>query len=94
MTPGALASAEAVKPQSITRVLAELERSGLVRRTQDADDRRQFKVELTTEGGEVLQREARQRALWLASAIDSHLTQIERDLLGLTARILDRLTAI
>lgn len=93
-TPGALATAEAVKPQSVTRVLAELERSGLVMRTQDEADRRQFKVELTDQGRDTLQREAQQRALWLASAMDSHLTLIERELLGLTAKLLDRLAAI
>ena len=88
-----LAIAEAVKPQSVTRVLAELERSGLVMRSQDEADRRQFKVELTAEGRDVLQREAQQRALWLASAMDSHLTPIERELLGLAAKLLDSLAA-
>jgi len=92
-TPGALAIAEAVKPQSVTRVLAELERSGLVMRSQDEADRRQCKVELTAEGRDVLQREAQQRALWLASAMDSHLTPIERELLGLAAKLLDSLAA-
>ncbi len=92
-TPGSLASAESVKPQSVTRLLAELERSGLVMRTQDETDRRQFKVELTAGGREVVQREARQRALWLASAMNSYLTPLERELLGLSAKLLDTLAA-
>jgi DNA-binding MarR family transcriptional regulator len=91
-TPGALAAAEGVQPQSITRVLAELERSGLALRRQDEVDRRQFKVEITSEGRDLVQRDARKRALWLASAMDSCLTAIEQQVLRLAAQILDNLS--
>ncbi len=46
-TPGALAAAEGVQPQSVTRVLADLEESGHAFRRQDEFDRRQFKLEIT-----------------------------------------------
>jgi DNA-binding MarR family transcriptional regulator len=93
-TPGALAAAEGVQPQSITRVLAELERSGLALRRQDEIDRRQFKMEITPEGQELVQREARNRALWLASAMDSSLTVTEQEMLRLATQILDSLANV
>ena len=93
-TPGALAAAEGVQPQSITRVLAELEHSGLALRRQDEIDRRQFKMEITPEGLDLVQREARNRALWLASAMDSCLTVIEQQVLQLATQILDNLSNV
>ena len=39
ITPGSLAAAEGVQPQSLTRVLAELEEAGYVLRRQDDEDR-------------------------------------------------------
>jgi DNA-binding MarR family transcriptional regulator len=94
MTPGSLAAVEGVQPQSVTRVLAELENSGLTLRKQDEIDRRQFKVEITPEGQELLQREAQNRALWLATSMDSRLTLIEQDMLKLAVQIMDRLSDI
>jgi DNA-binding MarR family transcriptional regulator len=40
-------------------VLAELEKSGLALRTQDESDRRQFKLEITSEGRQLVIRDAR-----------------------------------
>ena len=94
MTPGSLAAVEGVQPQSVTRVLAELENSGLTLRKQDEIDRRQFKVEITPEGQELLQREAQNRALWLSTSMDSRLTLIEQDMLKLAVQIMDRLSDI
>ena len=93
-TPGALAVAEGVQPQSITRVLAELEHSGLVLRRQDEIDRRQFKMEIKPEGRELVQREARNRAIWLASAMDSSLTVIEQEVLRLATKIMDKVAGV
>jgi DNA-binding MarR family transcriptional regulator len=94
MTPGALAAAESVQPQSVTRVLAELESAGLTLRKQDEVDRRQFKVEITAKGLEILRREAQNRALWLASSMDSCLTSIEQEMLKLAALIMDKLANV
>jgi DNA-binding MarR family transcriptional regulator len=93
-TPGALAAAEGVQPQSITRVLAELEYSGLALRRQDEIDRRQFKIEITPEGRELVQREARNRALWLATAMDTSLTVIEQEVLRLATKIMDKVADV
>jgi DNA-binding MarR family transcriptional regulator len=90
-TPKALALNEGVQPQSLTRVLAELEDSSLVLRTQDESDRRQFQLEITSEGREYVIQDARNRARWLASAMDGSLTALEKDLLRLSITLLDKL---
>jgi DNA-binding MarR family transcriptional regulator len=93
-TPGALAVAEGVQPQSVTRVLAELEQAGWATRRQDDIDRRQFKVEITPAGQEILRREAKNRALWLAASMELSLTGIEQEMLKLASQIMDRLANV
>jgi DNA-binding MarR family transcriptional regulator len=90
-TPKALAAAECVQPQSVTRVLAELEESGWVLRAQDELDRRQFKLEITSEGRQLIIQDAKNRASSLASAMDARLTVLEKDLLRLSIQLLDKL---
>ena len=90
-TPGALASAEGIQPQSLTRLLADLQTEGLVSRRRDAEDRRQHVLEITIPGRDVLYKEANDRAAWLAAAIAMQLSPVERDLLQLAAQLLDRL---
>lgn len=90
-TPGALAVAGGVQPQSLTRVLAELEESGHLMRKQDEVDRRQSLLELTEQGREAVRQDATKRALWLASAMSSCLSGTEQELLGLAAHLMDRL---
>jgi DNA-binding MarR family transcriptional regulator len=92
-TPGALAQAEGVQPQSLTRLLAELETAGLVSRRQDLDDRRQFLMEITPAGRELIRRDALDRVLWLAKAIETHLSPTEAGLLRLAGELMDRLAA-
>jgi DNA-binding MarR family transcriptional regulator len=94
MTPSSLATAEGLQPQSVTRVLAELEDAGLALRKQDEIDRRQFKMEITSKGQEILRREARNRALWLATSMESCLTKIEQEVLRLAAQIMDKLANV
>ena len=90
-TTKALASNEGVQPQSLTRVLAELEESSLVLRKQDKSDRRQFQLEITSEGRELVIQDARNRACWLTSAMNDSLTALEKDLLRLSIPLLEKL---
>ncbi len=90
-TPGTLAAAEGIQPQSLTRLLGDLETEGLVSRRQDAQDRRQHVLEITTPGRDVLYEDANDKAAWLAGAIAMQLSPVERDLLQLAAQLLDRL---
>lgn len=90
MTPGELAAAEFVQPQSLSRLLAELEQAGLVSRTPDAIDRRQYLVAITAEGRRTVARDVAGRDAWLSQAMDS-LTVAEREILHIAATLMDRL---
>jgi DNA-binding MarR family transcriptional regulator len=89
-TPGRLAAAEHHRPQSLTRVFAELEQDGLVVRGGGTGDRRQVLLTLTAEGRQALAADMAERDAWLAEALTT-LGENERDLLRIAARVLDRL---
>lgn len=91
MTPGALAEAEGIQPQSLTRLLADLEAAGFALRRPDPVDRRQSLIEITPAGRDLLHRDAAERAAWLAAAMAAHLSPTERELLRLAAQLMDRL---
>jgi DNA-binding MarR family transcriptional regulator len=91
MTPGALAAAERLQPQSLTRTLARLERQRLVARQPDERDRRRSPLALTDTGHRALVRDMRHRDGWLAGAMARQLTAAERDLLRIAAELMDRL---
>ncbi|MFI1393338.1 MarR family winged helix-turn-helix transcriptional regulator [Streptomyces sp. NPDC020681] len=89
-SPGELAEAEHQQPQSLTRVFAELEADGLVSRARDQRDGRQSVLSLTPAGKDALRREVAERDAWLGSAM-GELTETERQVLLLAARLMDRL---
>lgn len=91
MTATALAAAEHIQPQSLTRLLARLERDGLITRRADTVDRRQLLIEITEHGREVLIEDTSRREAWLADAMADHLTSTERELLRLASTLLERL---
>jgi len=91
MTPGALAAAERLQPQSLTRALARLERSGLVIRRPDHEDRRRSLLAVTETGRAALGRDMQQRDAWLAAAMEQQLTRVERELLRMAGELMDRL---
>src|SRR4051812_31926420 len=91
LTAGDLALLEQSQPQTLTRVLAELEGQGLISRTQDPADRRRAIIAITGEGSRVLADDMRHRDTWLAEAMARALTPTERQLLRLAVDLLDRL---
>jgi DNA-binding MarR family transcriptional regulator len=91
MTPGELAAAERLQPQSLTRALARLERDGLASREPDHEDRRRSVLAVTEAGRAALARDMQQRDAWLAAAMEQQLTRAERELLRLAAELMDRL---
>jgi DNA-binding MarR family transcriptional regulator len=86
-----LARRERIQPQSLTRLIAELEQGALIKRRDDETDRRRVLIELTAGGREVLLRDVRQRDAWLALAISSELSGTEQELLRLAAQLMERL---
>ncbi|MFJ8494164.1 MarR family winged helix-turn-helix transcriptional regulator [Streptomyces sp. NPDC094038] len=89
-TPGEVAAAERQRPQSLTRVFAELAAEGLVGRAPDPADRRQSVLRLTEDGRHALESDMAQRDAWLAEAFGA-LNETERGVLSLAASVLERL---
>ena len=69
VTIGDLATAEQVRPPTITRLVAALEAEGLVRRETDATDRRIVRLHPTAEGRRVLREGRKRRVAELARAL-------------------------
>ncbi|MFJ3308080.1 MarR family winged helix-turn-helix transcriptional regulator [Streptomyces sp. NPDC086549] len=89
-TPGEIAAAERQRPQSLTRVFAELETEGLIVREPGPEDRRRSVLTLTAHGRRALERDMAERDAWLATALAS-LGETERGVLALAAALLERL---
>ena len=93
MSAGELAAHERVQPPSMTKVLANLEERGLVRREAHPSDRRQAIIEITEAGQELLESERRSRDLWLTQQL-ARLTSEERALLRKIVPVLDKLAEL
>jgi len=89
ITLGALATAEQVRPPTITKLVATLEASGLVERETDADDRRIVRVKATARGAKLLQEGRQRRVASLAEAL-AELTAADRAKLAQALPILER----
>ena len=88
---GDLASAERVRPQSMTQIVADLEADGLITRSADPNDGRRALVELTAHGLQTLREDRRDREGWLAQAIESDLTLVEQRTLARALELIRRL---
>lgn len=89
-TAGQIAALERQRPQSLTRVFAELEQAGLIVRASSPQDRRRSVLELTATGLRVLVDDMTERDAWLAAAL-GELSEPERQVLRIAAGIMDRL---
>ena len=88
-SPSALAAAENVQPQSMTRAVATLVERGLVVREPHPTDGRQTVVTITDAGRVVLEEDRSRRDAWLAGVIDDRLTPVEREFLRAAAKLLE-----
>jgi DNA-binding MarR family transcriptional regulator len=77
---GELAEAEQVRAPTMSRIVAGLERAGLVRR-QSTEDKRRLRLEATAKGTKVMQEGRKRRVESLAQAVSS-LSGAERQQLG------------
>jgi DNA-binding MarR family transcriptional regulator len=73
-----LAAEERLQPQSLTRLLATLERQGLISRTPGPNDRRERVIALTRHGRDMLASGLRDRGRWLEAAMADTLTDREQ----------------
>lgn len=92
-TPGAIAKSEQHRPQSLTRVLADLERQGLLARAASLADGRQSLLSLTPAGAKALSAELAIREAWMAQALQA-LSPAERRTLATAAPVLDALSRL
>jgi DNA-binding MarR family transcriptional regulator len=87
---GELAAAEQVRPPTISRLVQDLEREGLVRRVADAEDGRVQRVH-ATRAGEALLIEGRARRVARLAAALAELPPADRRALDRAAPLLERL---
>lgn len=91
LTLGALAEAEQVRPPTMSRIVAGLERDGLVRRVADAKDGRRSHIHATAAGQRLMEKGRRRRveelARWLAALGGEDLVRLE-EAVGLLERVL------
>ncbi len=90
--PADLAARARTTPQALTRPLASLTETGLLERRADPDDGRQQVLTISPAGWAALADDAAPRDAWLDRGL-AELTDAERDVLAIAARLLDRLAA-
>jgi DNA-binding MarR family transcriptional regulator len=91
-TLGELAAAEQVKPPTMSRIVAGLERSRLVTTAADAHDARRMRIRATAKGTRLLHQARQRRIAYLASRLES-LPHDELAQLAAAAEILKKLLA-
>ncbi|HEV8632249.1 MAG TPA: MarR family transcriptional regulator [Thermoanaerobaculia bacterium] len=89
-TIGELAAAEQVRPPTISRLVRDLERDGLVRREDDPDDGRVQRIR-ATRAGEALLAAGRARRVAVLAAALAALPPADRRALDRAAPLLERL---
>ncbi|HYM74557.1 MAG TPA: MarR family transcriptional regulator [Candidatus Dormibacteraeota bacterium] len=89
-TLGELATAEQVKPPTMSRIVAGLARSRLVDIAADPEDARRMRIRATAKGTQILHKGRDLRIAYLASHLD-RLTPEELFKLGEAVEILSRL---
>lgn len=90
LSAGDLAAREHVRPPSMTRIIAALQRMGMIDRKTNPEDGRQVLVDLTAAGTARADAEGAARERWLAQKL-STMTPEERALLREAAALLNRL---
>jgi Transcriptional regulators len=80
-----------VQPQSLTRLLDDLERRGLITKRPSSSDRRQVDIAISGQGTRALAKTIKDEEGLLAQAIRKALTPMELELLGLSASLFDKL---
>ncbi len=88
-----LAIEERLQPQSLSRLLVDLERARLIARTRSKVDRREIQITLTEEGRQVLIEDMSARRAWLTNAMDCALTAAERQTILTASSIMLKLAA-
>lgn len=86
-----LAAEERLQPQSLTRLVATLEKDRLIVRTRSETDRREITIAITKQGERVLTSDLRSRQAWVEQAVKSALSERERRLLFAASEVMLKL---
>ncbi|ONG59011.1 hypothetical protein BKE38_00815 [Pseudoroseomonas deserti] len=93
MPAARLAEAEGLQAQSLTRLIAGLERSGCIARRRSQADRREIVIALTEHGRAALDEDLQACRAWLERAMDEALAPPERAALQQAAGAMIKLAA-
>jgi DNA-binding MarR family transcriptional regulator len=88
-----LASEERLQPQSLTRLLADLEKDHLISRRRSHRDRREITIAIAAKGRKVLLQDIAVRRRWLETAMAASLSRDDRETLFAASAIMIRLAA-
>jgi DNA-binding MarR family transcriptional regulator len=91
MPAARLAEAERLQPQSLSRMIAQLDRDGLIKRRPGKEDRRTLILEITEGGRRALAHDMTARRAWLEGAMRKVLVPGEREMLAHAAVAMLRL---
>lgn len=69
-TLGELAASEQIKPPTMSRIVAGLERSRLIEASRDPDDARRMRIRATPQGVRLLQKAKKRRIEYLADHLE------------------------
>ncbi len=93
MPAARLADYERLRPQSLTRLIAEMQTAGLIVRRRGATDRRTLRIELTRKGRSALAHDIGARREWLERAMAATLSAAEQAVLRLSAELMLKVAA-
>jgi DNA-binding MarR family transcriptional regulator len=93
MPAARLADHERLQPQSLTRLIAEMQAAELIVRRRCATDRRTLSIELTRKGRLALDHDIGARREWLERAMAATLSPTEQALLRLSAELMLKVAA-
>ena len=88
-----LAVEERLQPQSLSRLLADLQHARLIARTRSELDRREIQIALTEKGRKVLIDDMAVRRAWLDNTMGCALTAAERKTILAASSIMLKLAA-
>ncbi|MFL9875859.1 MarR family winged helix-turn-helix transcriptional regulator [Paraburkholderia megapolitana] len=89
-TPTQIATELGIQSSNVAQVLNELDRRGLVQRTQDHADKRKVRLSLTQEGTDLVYESRARRDQWLSDAIEACLSVQEKEQLLAAGELIQR----
>ena len=91
LSASGLASRLGILPQSLTRIVADLEDEGLLTRSRDARDGREHILEPTVKAVALMRAEGKRRDTTMRVVMQSALTPVEIELLFVAAKAINKL---